>query len=109
MGDDQRPTLTLTYPAPGENKSLSRILIGMADAYTGLDAASFQVTADFELDGVAAGENLAGRFTPLSGNRWEWKLARPVGELPDGILTVSVRDRQGNISRIQRKFSVFTR
>jgi hypothetical protein len=80
----------------------------MTDAYTGLDPSSFQVTADFELDGVPAGENLAGGFQSLPGNRWELKLARPVGELPQGTLTVSVRDRQGNISRIERKFSVFT-
>src|SRR5262249_2583798 len=47
MGDDQRPTLTLTYPAPGKNSPLSRILVGMTDAYTGLDQSSFEVTADF--------------------------------------------------------------
>lgn len=109
MGDDQRPTLALTYPAPGVNKSFSRILIGMTDAYTGLDLSTFRVTADFELDGVPAGENLASRFTALDGNRWEWKLSRPIGERAEGRLIVSVRDRQGNTSRIERKFSVFTK
>src|SRR5205085_664480 len=55
MGDDQRPTLTVTAPAPGENPPLTRILVGMADAYTGLDLGSFQVAADFPIDGVPAG------------------------------------------------------
>jgi hypothetical protein len=62
MGDDQRPTLTVTSPAPGENKPLARLLIGMTDAYTGLDLESFSVTADCEIDGIAPGENLAARF-----------------------------------------------
>jgi hypothetical protein len=47
MLDDQRPTLTLTYPRAGANPTLTRILVGMHDADTGLDINSFQVTADF--------------------------------------------------------------
>ena len=106
MGDDQRPTLALTYPAAGKNASLTRILIGTTDAYTGLDLASFHVSADFPIDGIATGENLASKFTPLPGSRWELKLARPITELIQGTLTVSIRDRQGNTSRIDRKFSI---
>ncbi|MDB5336126.1 MAG: hypothetical protein JWN70_1745 [Planctomycetaceae bacterium] len=106
LGDDQRPTLTLTYPTAGENQKLSRILIGMADAYTGIDASSFQVTADFAVDGIAPGENLAGHFQALPEGRWEWKLARAVTDLPAGTLTVSIKDRQGNINSIKRRFSV---
>src|SRR4029077_12203267 len=47
MLDDQRPTLSLTYPQPGVNKSLSRMLVGMHDYGTGLDLDSFTVTANF--------------------------------------------------------------
>ena len=50
MSDDQRPTLTLTYPASGANQPLSRILIGMHDYNTGLDMNSFRVIADFAID-----------------------------------------------------------
>jgi hypothetical protein len=106
LGDDQRPTLTLTDPSAGKNQQLSRILIGMADAYTGIDLNSFQVTADFALDGIPPGENLASRFTALPEGRWEWQLARPIANLPAGTLSVSVNDRQGNTSSIQRRFSV---
>jgi hypothetical protein len=106
MGDDQRPTLTVTYPQAGANAPLSRILVGMADAYTGLDMSSFKVTADFAIDGTPAGENLAPKFRATTPGVWELKLASPVRELPRGKLTVTVADRQGNVSRVERTFSV---
>ena len=91
MGDDQRPTLTVTYPQPGENEPLSRVMIGMADAYTGLDLASFTVTADFAVDGVQAGENLAPRFKLVSPGVWQWKLAKPIAGLRKTISTLPPR------------------
>jgi RNA polymerase sigma factor (sigma-70 family) len=106
MIDEQRPTLTLTYPGAGPNPPLARLLVGMHDYDTGLDLASFHVVADFPLDGVPAGQDLASRFTALPDNRWEMKLAKPLADLPRGKLTVSVKDRQGNITRIERTFSV---
>ncbi len=45
MLDDQRPTLTLTEPRPGVQRSLNRILIGMHDYGSGLVPESLQVTA----------------------------------------------------------------
>jgi hypothetical protein len=104
--DDQRPTLTLTYPRAGVNAPLTRILVGMHDYDTGLDMDSFRVVADFPVAGVAAGEDLAKRFRPRSAGVWELTLSAPVTELARGTLTVSVRDRQGNTSRIERTFSV---
>ncbi|OAI46593.1 hypothetical protein AYO44_11060, partial [Planctomycetaceae bacterium SCGC AG-212-F19] len=102
MGDDQRPTLTVTYPAPGANLPLNRILIGMADAYSGLDMSTFTVTADFPINGVAPGENLAAKFQAKGPGIWELKLTTPVAALQKGKLTVSVKDRQGNINKIDR-------
>ena len=105
--DEGRPTLTLTSPQPGANtEPLSRILIGMHDYATGLDLASLSVTADFAIDGVKAGENLAAKFNALPDSRWELRLQNPIASLPKGRLTVSVRDRQGNLSKIERSFSV---
>lgn len=106
LGDDQRPTVAVTFPAAGANTPLSRLLIGLTDAYTGLDMSSFTVTADFALDGVAAGENLASKFKPLEGNRWELKLDKPLAGLAKGRLIVSVKDKQGNLGRVERTFSV---
>ena len=106
MLDENRPTLTMTYPVAGKNAVWSRILIGMHDYDSGLDLKTFAVTADFDLDGKAAGENLADRFRTKSRGVWELTLPEPVKGLPRGKLTVSVRDRQGNLSRIERTFSV---
>jgi len=106
MLDDNRPTLTLTAPQPGANPSLSRILIGAHDYYTGLALESFTVTADLAINGIAPGENLAPKFKPLSPGVWELKLFQPVKALPRSTLVVSVKDRQGNEAKIERTFSV---
>ena len=101
-----RPTLTLTYPRAGHNESLGRILVGMHDYGSGLDLSSFRVVADFPVDGAAAGADLAKKFRPVTRGVWELRLARPLTELRQGRLTVAVKDRQGNLSRIDRTFSV---
>jgi hypothetical protein len=106
MQDDNRPTLTLTYPQPGQNGELSRILVGMHDYDTGLDMKSFSMKADFAIDGVAAGQELAARFKPKSQGVWEMKLARPIKRLAKGKIVVSIKDRQGNTSKIERTFTV---
>ena len=106
MLDDLRPTLTLTLPVPGKNPPLDRILIGMDDFYTGIDPASFHVAADVVLDGVPPGENLSAKFRTTSPGVWEWKLSQPITELAAARLSVSIRDKQGNMSRIERRLSV---
>ena len=105
--DEGRPTLTLAAPRPGANaEPLTRILIGMDDYGTGLDPDSFAVTANFAVNGIPAGENLASRFTALPDHRWELKLAQPMQRLPRGRLEVTIKDRQGNATRIDRTFSI---
>jgi hypothetical protein len=104
--DDLRPTLALTYPTVGANEPVKRLLVGMHDYDTGLDMSSFNVIADFPVAGVAAGENLAGKFKALPGGRWELTLPEPIKDLRLGKLTVTVKDRQGNASKIERTFSV---
>jgi hypothetical protein len=37
---------------------------------------------------------------------WQWKPSFPLATLEKGTLTVSVKDRQENVSRIERTFSV---
>jgi hypothetical protein len=109
MCDDNRPVLTLTYPRAGANPPLMRLLIGMDDYYSGLDRDSFEVVADFPVDGVPAGRNLASKFKSVAKGVWELKLTKPISDLPRGKITVSVKDRQGNVSRIERVFSVVAR
>lgn len=106
MGDDQRPTLTLTYPQPGTNRKVDRILVGMTDAYTGLDMDTFSVVADFAIGDTPAGENLAKHFEPVARGIWEWKLKESWTSRKPSTISVSIKDRQGNISKIERFFSV---
>lgn len=107
--DENRPTLTMTYPHAGANESLERIVIGMHDAYTGLVTDSFDVTADLAIDGIPSGKNLVSRFQNTSSGVWELKLNQPLRNLDRGVLQVSVKDRQGNISKVTRSFSVRSR
>jgi hypothetical protein len=104
--DEQRPTLALTYPRAGVNASIDRILIGMHDIESGLEMASFRVEADFSIDGMAAGTNLAKRFRQKGSGVWELTLAAPITDLAEGKVTVAVKDRQGNNTRLDRTFAV---
>ena len=52
------------------------------------------------------GESLARKFKGKSPGVWELTLSKPLTDLPKGKLTVSVKDRQGNVTRIERTFSV---
>jgi hypothetical protein len=106
MLDDQRPTLSVTSPLPGKNSEVSRILIGMHDYGSGLDMDRFKVEADFPIDDAPAGEDLTKRFKPLSPGVWELKLPKPIRELKAGWLFVSIADKQGNVTKIERRFSV---
>jgi hypothetical protein len=106
MLDDNRPVLTLARPQEQEAKPLDRILIGMADYDTGLDPASFIVLADFELSGKRTTQNLASQFKDLGDGRWELKLDPPLAHLKDARIAVSVKDKQGNTTSIERTFSV---
>jgi hypothetical protein len=55
---------------------------------------------------VAAGQNLADRFRAKEGGVWELRLQKPAANPGKGLLTVSVRDRQGNETKVERTFSV---
>jgi hypothetical protein len=73
---------------------------------SGLDMATFKVTADFAVEGVRAGEILAPRCKSVAPGIWELRLTDPPASLPHGKLHVEVRDRQGNTARVERAFSL---
>src|SRR5262249_2084511 len=107
LADRTLPTLTVRYPQAGLNREpLQRILLGMHDHYSGLDMASFQVLADFAVDGVPAGQNLAAKFKATTQGVWELPLASPIAALSRGKLIVSVKDCKGNETRMERTFAV---
>jgi hypothetical protein len=98
--------VSVTLPRAGENENLTRIVVSVFDYYSGLDPNSFVVWADFDIDGVAAGENLAPRMKESSEGVWQLDLAKPITSLARGTLTVTTRDRQGNTTKLARTFSV---
>jgi hypothetical protein len=106
LGDVQPPTLTLTYPTAGRNPSMSRLLVGMQDYETGLDMTTFEVVADFPVNGTPPGQNLAALFKPRSPGVWELRLAHPITSLAAGHISMAIKDRQGNLARLERTFSV---
>jgi mono/diheme cytochrome c family protein len=106
MLDDNRPTLALTLPAAGKNAELTRLLVGMHDYGSGIDMKTFKVTADFAIEGVPAGQDLAEKFRPKSQGVYELRLEKPLRKLGRGKVTVSVADKLGNVSRVERTFSV---
>jgi hypothetical protein len=78
----------------------------MHDYYTGLDMDSFSVVADFAVNDTPPGKELAAQFRPKAKGVWELTLAKPITDLRKGKVTVSVKDRAGNVSRIERTFWV---
>lgn len=104
--DDKRPTLAVTEPAAGANSKLTRILIGMDDYYTGIVADSLTVETDFAVNGAKAGENLGSKFQEIGDGIFELKLQQPLPTGKQYSISVSVRDREGNVTRLDREFSV---
>lgn len=105
--DEGKPIVTVAFPEGGvQSEPLTRIVLGMYDYGTGLDLDTLRVTANFPVDGVAAGENLAPRLRNTTTGVWELPLEKPLAQLPRGELSVSVRDRQGNLSQLKRTFSI---
>ncbi|WP_020408140.1 hypothetical protein [Hahella ganghwensis] len=105
--DETRPALTVTYPAPGvSTEPLTRILVGVSDAYTGVDHSSLEIYADFEIEEVVPGSSLKHKFTQIADGVYEMKFASRVVSLQNGTLYVSVKDKQGNITRVERSFSI---
>jgi hypothetical protein len=105
-GDDKRPTLTLTTPKRGKNLKVSRILIGITDYYSGIDFDSFLVKADFAIAGHGIDENLAPHFRRIDEGVYELKLKQPLTSSGKKSISVSIKDRQGNIVRIDRTFVI---
>jgi hypothetical protein len=105
FADDARPTLTVSSPATGTNSKLTRIVVGMHDYESGLDLSSLEVKANFAVNGVESGSNLASQFKQKAPGVWELTLAKPLTSLADGQVTVAIKDKQGNVSEVERKFS----
>jgi hypothetical protein len=107
FADDVKPVLTVSSPRSGlVSGPLSQMRIGLYDNYSGLNRQSLSVTANFVVNGKAAGSELAGDFRDTGNAVWTLSLATPITNLPTGKLNVRVNDLAGNTSVIERSFSV---
>jgi hypothetical protein len=105
--DDLRPTLTVSEPRPGANVApVDAIVIGAVDADSGIDAATLSVTADIPLGGHDPGTELAGDAVPAGDGIYRIALGTPLDATLRTHLHVSIADRQGNVTRVDRAFSV---
>ncbi|QVL31469.1 hypothetical protein KIH39_21875 [Telmatocola sphagniphila] len=103
--DDQRPVVTVTSPQPGVNKEFNRILIGLWDVNSGLDQDSWTVKADFEVNGQKPGSDLSSLFKKRETGIWELQLSSAPAIIERGEIIVTIRDNQGNTTRVDRIFS----
>lgn len=107
FADDLRPTLTVSLPMAGRtDEPLTKIQIGAFDYYSGLDTDSFSVTADFEINGHSPATELADLLTMGGDHIWTLNISPPITTLQRGNLHVSVKDHRGNITSIERTFSI---
>src|SRR5262249_51656827 len=74
FADRTVPTVTVAAPAAGKNSDLSRLLVGIHDAYSGIDPQSFEVIADFAVNGIPPGVNLAPKMKAKAPGVWELPL-----------------------------------
>ena len=105
--DDQRPALTVSSPRPNYNSVAPRVIrIGMADANSGIDLASFRVSATFPVQGRNAGSPLADLATQTTPGVFEIDISNtPLANLHDAHVRAEVADKQGNVKRVDVRFS----
>ena len=105
--DDLRPTLTVSFSDPPLSPTPWTIRIGAFDYYSGLDINSLSVTATIPINGQAFGTQLASLFTETDS---VWSLTvNPENPQPDqGMLLVSVQDKRGNITEVEKHFGQAT-
>jgi hypothetical protein len=107
--DDQKPTVELSAPRAGYLPApIPAIRFGLVDGYSGIDFATLDVRADFPVAGRPANAQLADLAVPVgpaSDRIWEIPIGGPLPELWKRDLRISVRDVEGNITRVVRTFS----
>ena len=105
--DDLKPTLTVSAPRPGVNSMpIEELRFAFADNHSGIDLPSLSVTADFAINGRAAGAELADLAVPLGDGRYAIALSTAITQASDRHLRVAIRDQQGNITRVNQAFRV---
>jgi len=105
--DELRPILALSQPRAGAaNESVSEIRLGLFDYYTGIDISSLSVKANFNVNGIAAGAELASDFSSQGDHIWKLDLNTPLQDTTGRSLDISIKDNAGNTVSVSRQFDV---
>jgi hypothetical protein len=104
--DDNRPTLTVSLPRPGEaGEPVTALRFGVADAYSGVDLATLSVKADFPVAGRPPGTELADLAAAVDDGVYAIDLGTALPLAAGRQLWVEVADVEGNVTRVARTFS----
>ncbi len=106
--DDLRPTLTISSPRPNFNPSPPSVIrFGMADAYTGINPGSLSVIASFTVQGRRPRSELADLAVEVQPDIFEIAIGSNafVTPLEGAHVLAEVADNQGNIKRVDLRFS----
>ncbi len=105
--DDLRPTLAVSSPRAGAlDRPVTEIVVGVADAYTGIASGSLSVKAGIALAGRAAGAELADLFTQRDHGIYAMTLSEPLLSSEPARIDFEIADLQGNIARVATTFRV---
>ncbi|HEY2775055.1 MAG TPA: hypothetical protein VGK20_13490 [Candidatus Binatia bacterium] len=104
--DEIRPTLEVSVPREGRTMTnLSEIVVGIADADSGVAMGSLSIVANFSLAGRSAGSELADLASEVGDGIYRIDLGGAVTVPDDGEIKFSVRDNQGNTTWVSRSRS----
>ena len=104
--DDLKPTVAVSLPRPHANSPLTEIRFGLADANSGIDLSTLHVSADFAVNGRAAGAELSDLAQDAGEDIWTIALSPPLADGFNRHVYVSVEDVQGNVTRVARAFFI---
>ena len=103
--DDLKPTVHVDVPRAGLlTEALTRIRFGLADANSGVNLSTLSVLASFDVGCQTPVQQLAGLAVEVDDGIYEIQLPSSVRNATRGWVNVSVKDRQGNVTRVDRKF-----
>ncbi|MEM1245659.1 MAG: hypothetical protein AAGK22_04775 [Acidobacteriota bacterium] len=104
--DDLKPTLTVSLPMAGYNANdVDTLRLGLADGNSGIDMSTLSVTADFAVGGRTPGAELADLAVQVAEGVYELDIGVALGDTSEQHVFAEVEDVQGNVTRIDRRFS----
>ena len=105
--DDQRPTLHISQPRPNQLDQAPRyIRYSFADANSGLNLSTLSVRTSFSVQGRSANVELKDLAVDRGGQRFEIDLGDDFQEdFNNAHIWIEIADQQGNITRLDRRFS----